>query len=125
MTSDPASSPIEAAFAAFAAAMQEGDTDQLRRLTCDGFTLAHITGYVQPGDDWLAEMRQGQFLYHRIDVQDLRVTVDGASAHLVARTLTDARVYDSRHEWRLQLELDYARQGNLRRAEGAVATLWN
>lgn len=125
MTSDPASSLVESAFAAFAAAMQAGGTDRLRGVTCDGFTLTHITGYVQAGDEWLAQMRQGQFVYHRIRVDDLRVTVDGGSAHLVARTLTDARVYGSRHEWRLQLALDYALRDDRWLAKRAVATLWN
>lgn len=125
MTSAPASSLFETAFAAFAAAMQAGDTDRLRGLTCDGFTLAHITGYVQAGDEWLAQMRQGQFVYHRFRVDDLRATVDGDSAHLVARTLTDARVYGARNEWRLQLALDYARRSDRWIVGRAVATLWN
>lgn len=120
-----ATRPVETAFAAFAAAMQAGDTDRLRELAGAGYTLTHITGYVQSGDEWLAQMRQGQFVYYRIDVQDLGVTVDGANAHLVARTLTDARVYGSRHEWRLKLALDYVLRGDRWLAERAVASLWN
>lgn len=121
----PATRPVETAFAAFAAAMQAGDNDRLRGLVGAGFTLTHITGYIQPGNEWLAQMRQGQFVYYQVDVQDLCVTVDDARAHLVARTLTDARVYGSRHEWRLQLALDYALRGNRWLAKRAVATLWN
>ena len=105
--------------------MQAGDTDALRRLIGDGFTLTHITGLNQPGDEWLTEMRQGQFVYHRIDVRDLRLSMDGDKVRLIARTLTDARVYGGRNEWRLQLALDYARRSDLWIAERAVATLWN
>lgn len=125
MTSALASSPVEAAFAAFTTAMQAGDTNALRGLISDGFTLTHITGYVQQGDEWLAEMQAGQFVYHRIDVRDLGVTVASDSARLSVRTVTDARVYGLRNEWRLQLALDYARRGNRWIAGCAVASLWN
>lgn len=116
---------IRQAFADFTAAMQAGDTEALLRLTGAAFTLTHITGYVQPGEEWLAQMRQGQFVYHSIDVRDLRVMMNDESAHLIARTLTDARVYGGRNEWRLQLALDYIRLGDRWIAEHAIATLWN
>jgi hypothetical protein len=116
---------VEQAFAAFVEAMQAGEPDTLRRLIGQGFTLTHITGYVQPGDEWLTEMQQGQFVYHRITVQNISAIVNGDTARLVARTLTDARVYGSRNVWRLQLALDCARRGDLWTAERAVATLWN
>lgn len=67
----------------------------------------------------------GQFVYHRFRVDDLRTTVDGDSAHLVARTLTDACVYGARNEWRLQLALDHARRGDHWIVRRAVASLWN
>lgn len=122
---DQTESGLEQAFSAFTDAMQMGDTDALRNLIGDAFTLAHITGYVQPGDEWLAEMRQGQFVYRRITVQDIRVTVTGDTARLVARTLTDARVYGGRHEWPLQLSLDYAWRRDRWIATRAVASIWN
>ena len=116
---------VREAFADFTGAMQAGDTDELRRLIGDVFTLTHITGYVQPGDEWLAEMRQGQFVYHHIDVRDLRLSMEGDKVRLSARTLTDARVYDGRNEWRLDLALVYARHGDHWVAERATATLWS
>jgi ketosteroid isomerase-like protein len=115
---------VEQAFAAFADAMQAGDTDTLRGLTDAGFTLTHITGFIQPGHEWLAEMREGQFVYYRIDTRDIRVTVSGTTARLVARTLTDARVYGGRNDWRLQLALDYTRRDGRWIATRAVATIW-
>lgn len=118
-------SGVEQAFSTFVDAMQAGDPDALRNLIGDGFTLTHITDYVQPGDEWLAEMRQGKFVYHRITVQDIRVAVTGDTARLVARTLTDARVYGGRNEWRLQLALDYAWRSDRWIAERAVASIWN
>lgn len=122
---DQTESGLEQAVSAFTDAMQVGDTDALRNLIGDAFTLTHITGYVQPGHEWLAEMRQGQFVYRRITVQDIRVTVTGDTARLVARTLTDARVYGGRIEWPLQLSLDYAWRRDRWIATRAVASIWN
>lgn len=115
---------VERAFAAFTDAMAANDPDALRGLVSDRFTLTHITGYVQPGDEWLAGMRQGQFVYHRIAVQDVRVSVTGNTARLVARTLTVARVYGGHSEWRLQLALDYVWRGDRWTAESALASIW-
>lgn len=118
------SDAVQAAFAAFLQAMQEGDANRLHRLVVAGFTLTHITGYVQPGREWLAQMRKGQFVYHRITVQALSVEVTGDAATLEAQTLTDARVYGSRNEWPLLLTLDYTLRDGTWIAGRAVASLW-
>ncbi|MFD7117839.1 hypothetical protein ACFWAA_12405 [Streptomyces sp. NPDC059922] len=39
--------------------MVEGDTPSLDDLLDEGLTLTHMTGYVQPTAEWLAEMRPG------------------------------------------------------------------
>ncbi len=71
---------VGAAFTAFCDAMQASDTDAIRDLTGEDFSLTHMTGYRQPGAEWLAEMDQGQFVYYRIDIRDLRVSVTGDTA---------------------------------------------
>lgn len=124
MMTEAAHDAVKAAFAAFLQAIQAGDTDRLRQLVDGGFTLTHITGYVQPGQEWLTQMRQGQFVYHRITVSALGVNVAGDAATAEARTLTDARVYGSRNEWPLHLALDYALRDGRWIAGRAVASLW-
>ena len=54
-------------------AMVDGDTEVLGELLTDNFTLTHMTGFLQPKRDWLAQMRAGQFDYH--DAQDRDVSV--------------------------------------------------
>ena len=125
MSESAAKSAIGEAFTTFAAAMQAGDIDALSKLVADGFSLTHITGYVQPGHEWVAQMRQGKFVYYRINIRDLNIQIDRGHAHLVAQTFTDARVYGNRNEWRLQLALEYARLEDRWIAKRAVATLWN
>jgi hypothetical protein len=41
-------------------AMVAGDTDALSALLADGFTLTHMTGYVQPATEWLTQMDEGR-----------------------------------------------------------------
>lgn len=114
----------EAAFLDFASAMQAGNTTRLRSLIDPAFTLTHITGYVQPGLEWLAEMDRGEFVYYGISCHDLSVTTTGDTGHLIARTQTDARVYGSRNTWPLQLAMDFAQRDGRWIARRAVASLW-
>ncbi|WP_199837525.1 nuclear transport factor 2 family protein [Streptomyces caniscabiei] len=109
---------------AYLDAMVEGDTQSLDDLLDDGFTLTHMTGYVQPKTEWLAEMRAGQFVYHSIDEVDTTLDLDGRTAQLTFRTMTDATVYGSRADWRLLLTNDYTRRGDTWIPSRTVATTW-
>lgn len=94
---------VLALFRAQLDAMVAGDTDALGALLGNGFTLTHITGYVQPKEEWLAEMHAGRFDYHRVDEKAVAVEFDGDTAVLSARIVTDATVYGGRANWRLIL----------------------
>ncbi|MDO5614077.1 MAG: nuclear transport factor 2 family protein [Paracoccus sp. (in: a-proteobacteria)] len=113
------------AFAAFTDAMLAGDAQAIRALTAPDFTLTHITGYVQPREEWLAQMAEGQFVYHSITPLDVTVTATPPRARLVARTMTDARIYGGRNNWRLQLDNDYARQDGAWILRRSLASVWN
>ncbi|MFE4643485.1 nuclear transport factor 2 family protein [Streptomyces sp. NPDC056730] len=86
---------------AYLDAMVEGDTPSLDDLLDEGLTPTHMTGYVQPTAEWLAEMKAGQFVYHSIGEVDTTLDLDGGTARLTVRTMTDAKVYGSRADWRL------------------------
>ncbi|MFG2589436.1 nuclear transport factor 2 family protein [Streptomyces sp. NPDC048438] len=109
---------------AYMEAMSHGDTQTLADLLSDGFTLTHMTGYVQPKSEWLSQMREGQFIYHSIDEKDMDLDVQDDTARLVARTVTDATVYGTRANWRLQLATDYARESGAWVTLRTVATTW-
>ncbi|MFC7265410.1 nuclear transport factor 2 family protein [Streptomyces lutosisoli] len=112
------------AFHAHGRALIEGDTDALEDLLDEGFTLAHMSGYVQPKQEWLAQMRAGQFDYHSVDEKSVDVEVRGDAARLAGRTITDATVYGMRAPWHLQLAFDYARVDGQWLALRAVGTSW-
>ncbi|MFE6822265.1 DUF4440 domain-containing protein [Streptomyces sp. NPDC057690] len=109
---------------AYLDAMHEGDTEALDALLDDGFTLTHMTGYVQPKVEWLAQMEQDRFVYHTIDEKSMTLDVLVDTAHLVVRTVTDATVYGTRADWRLQLATEYARRGDAWVVLRTEATTW-
>ncbi|GGN40479.1 nuclear transport factor 2 family protein [Streptomyces fuscichromogenes] len=115
---------ISGAHHACLTAMDEGDTTALDQLLDDGFTLTHMTGYVQPKAEWLAQMRQGRFVYHTIDPKSMTLHIHGDEARLVALTVTDATVYGTRAHWRLQLATDYTVRAGGWIALRTVATTW-
>ncbi|WP_331750030.1 nuclear transport factor 2 family protein (plasmid) [Streptomyces longwoodensis] len=110
---------------AYLDAMVEGDTAALGDLLAEDFTLTHMTGYVQPKAEWLAQMGQGRFVYHSIREEDTACDVgDDGTARLTVRTVTDATVYGTRAGWRLRLATDYARHDDAWVAQRTVATTW-
>ncbi|MFJ8048360.1 nuclear transport factor 2 family protein [Streptomyces luteogriseus] len=112
------------AHSAYLDAMLEGDTEALDDMLDDDFTLSHMTGYEQPKAEWLAQMRDGRFVYHTIDASNTTLDIQGDTARLVIRTVTDATVYGTRANWRLQLAADYTRRGDAWATLRTVATTW-
>ena len=113
------------AYRVYLRAMTDGDTDALDGMLDDGFSLTHITGYVQQKAEWLSQMRAGRFDYHSVTEKDLTVEVGGDTARLVGRIITDATVYGTRAHWRLQLATDYTRESDgTWTALRTVATTW-
>jgi ketosteroid isomerase-like protein len=127
MPATPADSDREEIVAAYRAhlrAMTNGDTDALDDLLDDGFTLTHITGYQQPKAEWLSQMRAGRFVYHGVIEKNVAVDVEGDTARLVGRIVTEATVYGTHADWPLQFTMDYARDGDTWTSLRSVATTW-
>ncbi|ALO92408.1 hypothetical protein SHL15_1234 [Streptomyces hygroscopicus subsp. limoneus] len=120
-----AAADLRQAHRAYLDAMLEGDTATLDDVLAESFTLTHMTEYVQPKAEWLAQMRQGRFLYHSIEEKDTACDVhDDGTVCLTVRTVTDATVYGTRTGWRLHLATDYARHDDVWVAQRTVATTW-
>jgi len=90
-------------------AMVEGRTDVLDALLDDRFTLTHLTGYVKPKAEWLAEIRSGQFRYHKIDQKDVSIELMGSTAVVVSRAVFTVTIGGSRGTWNLQSTVQYRR----------------
>jgi hypothetical protein len=105
-------------------AMVDGDTETLAELLTEDFSLTHMTGYFQPKKEWLAQMRAGQFVYHDAQERNVSLHIQGDTAHLVGRIVTDAAVYAARAKWPLQLTMDYVRTDGRGLASRSEATTW-
>ncbi len=76
------------------------------------FALVHITGHVQPKDEWFDVLRSRQFDYHRIDIDEntISVRINGDAAELTGRGIFNATINGARNPWRLQFSIRFARR---------------
>lgn len=92
-------------------AMVEADTDKLAALVDRGFSLTHITGYVQPREEWFHVVRTGQFAYHQIDIDEVAVRLGTAVADLEGGGTFTATINGMHASWRLRFSLAFAYEG--------------
>jgi ketosteroid isomerase-like protein len=97
---------------AYHAAMVEARIDRLAELVDEAYSLIHITGYVQPRDEWFDVIRDGQFDYHKIDIDErtLAVGVSGDTATVAGKGIFDATINGMHAPWRLRFEMRWSRQ---------------
>lgn len=89
-------------------AMDDGDTTGLQECFTTDMTLTHMTGHVQPLAQWLAGIRRGDFVYHRLERRSAEVVAsDPRSARLVGHVITGITEDGSGHAWPLQFDQDY------------------
>ena len=104
--------------------MVAGDADALSALLAPGFTLTHMTGYRQPGAEWLADVRSGAMTYHAVEDVEVVVDVDDATPVLTARSRTEATIWGTYGTWPLRLRIRFTRVGGSWLAAGTVASTW-
>jgi hypothetical protein len=125
----PATAGVEAAVRASYDAQREsmvaGDSHTLGAQLAHGFTLTHMTGYVQFRREWLEQVDSGEMTYH--SMEDVAVNVeetDTGAPVLTARTRTDATIWGRRGVWPLQLEIHFTHDGSRWVASHTVASTW-
>jgi hypothetical protein len=115
---------IRANYEAQRDAMVAGDSEALAALLDGGFTLTHMTGYIQPKAEWLADVRSGEMKYHAVHDVDVRVDVDTDTPILIARSRAEATIWGSHGTWPLQLRIRYRSSGGSWLASETVASTW-
>jgi Domain of unknown function (DUF4440) len=84
---------VEKLHRSFCEALVAGDLAALDSILADGFTLTHMTGYVQSKSEWLDAIETSQMQYHRMETVEATVSTEGTVPGLTARTLTDATIW--------------------------------
>jgi hypothetical protein len=116
---------VRASYQAQRVAMVVGDAEALADELADGFTLTHMTGYVQSRTEWLAQVDSGEMTYHAMADVDLSVAdIDTDEPVLIARTRTDATIWGGRGVWPLELEIHFVNDGSRWAAARTVASTW-
>ena len=87
--------------------MVSASTDILSRLVSPDFTLEHITGYVQPKEEWFEVIRSGEFDYHQIEIDQnkLNVVIQDTSATVTGRGIFNATISGLSNPWRLHFSI--------------------
>jgi Domain of unknown function (DUF4440) len=78
------------------------DLVELDKILDEQFTLTHITGYVQPKEEWLKEIESESMKYYSYKEVKTTVKIEEDKATFVGQNLLDARIWGSRNTWRLQ-----------------------
>lgn len=81
------------------------DTAAMTDILDKGFTLTHITGYVQPRSEWLNEVAKETMKYYVAKEVDHTIDINGHTADVTVRNMVDARIRGSRNTWRLQQKM--------------------
>jgi hypothetical protein len=121
---DAVTAAVRANYEAQAEAMVLGDTGALGRLLAHGFTLTHMTGYLQSKQEWLDDIDGERMEYHGMDTIETVVAFDGETPVLTARTMTDATIWGMHGNWKLQLRIFYTLQDGLWVAAQTIASAW-
>ena len=97
--------PILAVVRQLAQLMIDRDTAAMSHILDENYTLTHMTGYVQPKEEWFNEVAKESMKYYSAEEVQHAVTINGNAATVTMHHLVDARIWGSRHTWRLQQRL--------------------
>lgn len=95
-------------------AMVDQDIDTLEVLLAKEMSLIHMTGYVQPKAEWLADIASGQMSYFSSTHEKVEeVSIEGNCAKMTSYDLVEASIWGSaRHTWRLKMEVHFEKKEN-------------
>lgn len=86
--------------------MIKKDTIGINNIVNNDFTLTHITGYIQSKSEWFSEIESERMKYYSYKEIKTTVNTDGNRAYFVGQNLLDARIWGTRHQWRLQQNME-------------------
>lgn len=90
-------------------AMVAKDTKTLAELITPNSILVHMTGYVQPVKEWLAQIESEEMRYYAWQEDDIKaIHITDNTASLVGQSRVKARVWGAGPAtWRLQIKMDF------------------
>jgi ketosteroid isomerase-like protein len=96
---------IAALYEAMYQAMSAKDTVALGKILSEDSVLVHMTGHLQPRQEYLREIASGVLNYYSVNTDSLDITLEGDTARMVGKSRVNAAVYGGgRHTWRLRMD---------------------
>lgn len=92
--------------------MTAADTVGLAAILSEDFRLIHMTGYDQPGSEWLEHIRSGQMTYFSSEECSVSARVSGNKAALTGCNRVKANIWGAQGAWPLQLDIELVRHGS-------------
>lgn len=88
-------------------ALLAADTDTRRSLISSDFMLIHMTGYAQPGTEWLQHIDTGRMRYFASREESVALQTRGPRRWLRGRSRVRADIWGAQGTWPLQTDLDF------------------
>ena len=88
-------------FIEFQKAMIEKDSEKLKELMCDNYTLTHMSGKTQTKQEYIDEIINGTLNYYKSTIDNPLIIINKNKAELKADVTLDAKVYGIKGTWTL------------------------
>ena len=88
-------------FIEFQKAMIEKDSEKLKELMRDNYTLTHMSGKTQTKQEYIDEIINGTLNYYKSTIDNPLIIINKNKAELKADVTLDAKVYGIKGTWTL------------------------
>jgi ketosteroid isomerase-like protein len=105
--------------------MIEKDAEGLRALMAEDYTLTHMTGVGQSGEEFYQRPAGGTFNYYAAEHDSIEVTVSGDSATMTGKSRVLAAVYGGgKHSWFLRGDFTLRKENGTWKFTGSRASTY-
>lgn len=89
-------------------AMVHSSINLLNDIVDENFSLEHITGYIQPKEEWFNVIDSKQFNYHEINIDEKTLLIDifKFKAIIHGKGIFNATINSFHNNWKLQFTLN-------------------
>ncbi|KXT70892.1 nuclear transport factor 2 family protein [Streptococcus cristatus] len=107
-------------------AMVDRDIDTLSRIITSDSSLVHMTGYVQPIQEWFDDVASEEMKYYSWQEENIKdVVINGDTASLTGQSRVRARIWGAGPStWPLQMKVDFVKENGQWRISNQVASTY-
>ncbi|AVK62796.1 hypothetical protein C5Z26_01055 [Lactobacillus sp. CBA3606] len=107
----------------FNVAMRNSDVTTLKQLLSSDFTLTHMSGFVQPIDQWLAQIANGQMHYFSSREQSVNARAIKNGWQVTGNNIVNAQINRGiRTDWQLHTVMEIIEKDGIPVIQKAVVT---